>query len=62
MPRSVTSVLLAALVALVPCEAGAGRPFVTEYAGVLDANDCEWENMAEQSRRAGEPRSRFAST
>ncbi len=34
----------------------AGRPFITEDAGVLEPSDCEWESVAARSRVPGEAR------
>jgi hypothetical protein len=36
--------------------AHAGRPLVTEDAGVLAGRDCEWESAALSTRQAGSPR------
>jgi hypothetical protein len=36
--------------------AHAGRPFVTEDAGVLEKAECEWESVAARARTRGEPR------
>lgn len=36
--------------------AQAGRPLVTEDAGVLTARDCEWESAALSTRQSGAPR------
>lgn len=58
----VSSLLLAVCSMGLAQNAGAGRPFSTEDAGVLDPSACEWENVAERSRRPGEARLSAAST
>jgi hypothetical protein len=42
--------------------AQAGRPLVTEDAGVLEQGDCEWESVAEREATSGEPRATSWST
>lgn len=37
-------------------EALAGRPLITEDAGVLEARDCEWESAAVRTTTRGQPR------
>ncbi|MFN7693972.1 MAG: hypothetical protein ACK5O3_08000 [Burkholderiales bacterium] len=54
--------LLAAMAALVLLPAQAGRPFITEDAGILEQKACEWESVAAQARVPGEARSRSAAT
>lgn len=44
------------LLLLLAPAAHAGRPLVTEDAGVLAARDCEWENAALSTHQAGTPR------
>lgn len=43
-------------ISLTGTEALAGRPLVTEDAGVLEARDCEWESAAVWTSRRGQPR------
>lgn len=52
---------LAALLLALPA-AQAGRPFVTEDAGLLGRGACEWESVAASGRVAGEPAARGLST
>ena len=40
----------------------AGRPFVTEDAGVLEASACEWENVAARAQVPDAPRATLLST
>lgn len=42
--------------------AHAGRPLVTEDAGVPDRADCEWESVAESERTSGAPHGQAWST
>ena len=44
---------LIVLIALLPAAAGAGRPLVTEDAGVLAPRECEWESFAARETAAG---------
>lgn len=48
--------LVLGLLSLGMTAAHAGRPLVTEDAGLLDPGDCEWETVAGQVRTSGTPR------
>ncbi len=50
------------LLALLATSAHAGRPLVTEDAGVLDRGDCEWEPVAGRSTAQGSPAETTLST
>lgn len=53
---------LVGLISVLGSQALAGRPFLTEDAGVLARGDCEWESVAAQSRAPDAPRARSLST
>lgn len=55
-------ILLLGLICVMGQPAWAGRPFLTEDAGVLARGDCEWESVAAQSRVPDSPRARSLST
>lgn len=50
MHRPRSSRLAALLLLLGAVQAQAGRPFITEDAGLLASGDCEWETVAARSR------------
>ncbi len=47
--------LAAATLALLATSAHAGRPLVTEDAGVLGKGECEWESFLASARISGSP-------
>ena len=54
--QAATALMLTSSLLLLPLTAQAGRPLVTEDAGVLAARDCEWESAALSTRQSGSPR------
>lgn len=52
-PLSALPFALASLLARATQPAHAGRPFVTEDAGVLERGECEWESFAGRARGDG---------
>lgn len=59
-PPLLPTLCLPLLLVALPLQAG--RPFITEDAGVLARGDCEWESVAARARVSGEPRASGLST
>ena len=62
MPRLPRSLLTLTALLLFVAAPRAGRPFVTEDAGLLDRGACEWESVLARSRVPDQPRASSAAT